>query len=721
MQRDTVFHDDVENTVDEMIARLGNDLRVGMPLGLGKPNQLINALYQRAKSNSELKLTIITALSLEKPTAKTDVEQRFLGPFLQRVFGDCPDLDYVVDMRKKRLPSNVSVKEFFFKPGAFLKNQHAQHNYISSNYTHAARDVFENGCNVAMQVIAKRKVADGHYSYSLSCNPDTGPELIELLEEAGRPHMVIGQVNSELPFMYNDAEVAADTFDVVVENKAYNTKLFGTPKLSVQTPDYLIGMQASALIKDGGTLQVGIGALGDAIVYGAQLRHQHNDVYKRVLERTGIAKRSVEIIERIGGTEPFKLGLYGATEMFVDGFIHLYKSGILKRRVYDFWALQQLINSGKVNPENLQADVFSDMESLGVRVLRTKDFDRLQFHGFFNDECSYDAGYIVAPNGDRILANVGDPEAREQLAEHCLGERLRNGIVIHGGFFLGPNDFYQSLNDMSEEERRLICMTGVYKVNQLDHNPRLYKAQRKDARFINTGVMATLNGGVVSDGLENGQVISGVGGQYNFVAMGHQLPTGRSILMVRSVREKDGVAVSNIVFNYGYLTIPRHLRDIVITEYGIAVLRSKTDSECMQAMICVADSRFQADLLAKAKENGKIPADWEVPAEYRNNTPARLNEALKEHKALGMFPAFPFGTDFTQQELDLAGALKGIKARVGGKKLPIRAILDSWKVKTIPEKAKPYLKRMDLLEPDNFQHKLVQRLLVLELKEAGKI
>jgi acyl-CoA hydrolase len=37
-----------------------------------------------------------------------------------------------------------------------------------------------------------------------------------------------------------------------------------------------------------------------------------------------------------------------------------------------------------------------------------------------------------------------------------------------------------------------------------------------------------LSGAVVSDGLDDGRVVSGVGGQYNFIAMAHQLATGRS-------------------------------------------------------------------------------------------------------------------------------------------------------------------------------------------------
>jgi acyl-CoA hydrolase len=41
-------------------------------------------------------------------------------------------------------------------------------------------------------------------------------------------------------------------------------------------------------------------------------------------------------------------------------------------------------------------------------------------------------------------------------------------------------------------------------------------------------------------------------------------------------------------------------------------------------MIKVADSRFQDELVDKAKSARKLPEDWEVPPAYRNNTPEAL-------------------------------------------------------------------------------------------------
>jgi acyl-CoA hydrolase len=143
---------------------------------------------------------------------------------------------------------------------------------------------------------------------------------------------------------------------------------------------------------------------------------------------------------------------------------------------------------------------------------------------------------------------------------------------LHGGFILGPRGFYAALRDLPESERRQFSMCGVSFLNQLDGEQQALKiAQRRHARFINSSLMVTLMGAAVSDGLADGRVISGVGGRYNFVAMAHALPDARSILTLRSTREKNSLLTSNIVWNYANATIPRHLRDIVVTEYGVPI------------------------------------------------------------------------------------------------------------------------------------------------------
>ena len=84
-------------------------------------------------------------------------------------------------------------------------------------------------------------------------------------------------------------------------------------------------------------------------------------------------------------------------------------------------------------------------------------------------------------------------------------------------------------------------MTRISHINELyggfEERERL---QRREARFFNTCMMMTALGAAVSDGLDDGRVVSGVGGQYNFVAMAHALRDGRSVLLFRATREQKG-------------------------------------------------------------------------------------------------------------------------------------------------------------------------------------
>ncbi len=201
-------------------------------------------------------------------------------------------------------------------------------------------------------------------------------------------------------------------------------------------------------------------------------------------------------------------------------------------------------------------------------------------------------------------------------------------------------------------------MMPVSFTNELYGDEDNKRRARIDARFVNNAMMATLMGAVISDGLEDGQVISGVGGQYNFVAQAFALEGARSILTVEATRQAGAKVQSNIRWRYGHETIPRHLRDIVVTEYGVADLRGKSDAEVIAAMLAVADSRFQDELMRQAKDAGKLPKHFEIPADRRDNHAERISAALKPARDAGLLPSFPFGSDFDDVEQRLIPALQ---------------------------------------------------------------
>jgi acyl-CoA hydrolase len=642
-------------SVDEaaalVAARAGPSLVLAAPLGLGKPHRLLNAIYRRAEQDRTLRLQILTALSLTPPAARGDLERRFLEPFLERHFGrDFPVLEYVAAMRAERLPPNIEVAEFYFQSGALLNVAAAQRRYASLNYTHVARAVADRGVNVVVQLVARTLDAS---RFSLSCNPDVTLDLVDELARRGAPRpLLVAEVHPDLPFLDGSAAVPAEYFDAVVEIPGTAPRLFALPRQPVSDADHAIGLHASTLVRDGGTLQIGIGALSDTLAHALALRHRRNAEYRELCAALPCSAAIEELRRRWGGLEPFRRGLYGASEMVMDGFRHLVEAGVLTRRVVD-------------------------------------DTDLMT----------------------RVEQDRGTPADLERLE--------REGQFLHGAFYLGSRDLYRWLRELPPERARGIGLTPVSHINQLyGGNEVLERVQRRNSRFCNTCMMMTALGAAVSDALESGQVVSGVGGQYNFVAMAHALEDGRSVLMLRASRRHDGRDRSNVLWRYGHTTIPRHLRDIAVTEYGIADLRDRGDEDCIKSMLAITDARFQDGLVREAKHAGKLARDFRIPDAWRDNTPDALRASLQPFRDRGLLPDYPLGSDFTGVEQRLVRALSWLQARTDTRRGRM-AILFSVLAPQAPRDDEA-LDRMGLARPSGLRERVYARLLSLALATTGR-
>ena len=231
--------------------------------------------------------------------------------------------------------------------------------------------------------------------------------------------------------------------------------------------------------------------------------------------------------------------------------------------------------------------------------------------------------------------------------------------------------------------------------------------------------MVTLLGAVVSDGLENGQVVSGVGGQYNFFAQAFALPDARAIIFVNATREEHGRTVSNIRWSYGRETIPCHLRDVVVTEYGVADLRGKPDAEVIKAMLCITDARFQAALLDEAKRAGKIDRNFVLPRGWGRNRPECISEALLPARDSGLLPDFPFGSDFTDVEQRLIPALQTLQ-QASASRLELARLAIGGALAAKPDAAdEACLSRMGVSKPKTFADRVYRALLKAALGESA--
>ncbi|WP_426144098.1 acetyl-CoA hydrolase/transferase C-terminal domain-containing protein [Pseudomonas sp. DWP3-1-2] len=634
----------IEQAVAQVIAQLPTHIHMGIPLGLGKPNRFVNALYERIKQLPDRQLTIYTALTLGRPAVGEGLKERFLQPFLERVFDDYPELDYLADLHGDSLPPNIRVQQFFMQPGSLLNSVPAQQDYISSNYSHAARDINANGLNLVAQLVARDEQRPG--TLSLSCNPDITLDLLPMIAKrraAGETVLLVGHVHADLPYMPGDSELDIEAFDFLLEDDE-RTTLFSTPNMPVGYQDHFIGLHASTLVRDGGTLQIGIGSMGDALTAALLARQADNETYRALLAELNLSDWQA-LIDLEGGVLPFVSGLYGCSEMFVNGLLVLVDAGIIRRKVYDDVIRQREANDGTL------------------------------------DEAAY-----------------------------------ADGTIVHGGFFLGPQSFYARLREFSQERMGHFNMTAISYINELYGHEELKRLQRRDARFINSVFTVTLMGAAVADQLEDGRVLSGVGGQYNFVAQAHALEGARSILILRSWREAGGEVSSNIVWDYGHTTIPRHLRDIIVTEYGIADLRGKTDAAVIEAMLNISDSRFQAGLIEKAQKIGKLPKDFRLNPRFAHNTPERLQAIAEQYSQL--FTEYPLGCDFSAQERDLLRALNWLESKFKLTEILElgKATLDAPEPSAFPTQ----LARMQLDQPQGLKEELYQRLLLAGLQNTAR-
>ncbi len=345
----------------------------------------------------------------------------------------------------------------------------------------------------------------------------------------------------------------------------------------------------------------------------------------------------------------------------------------------------------------------------------------LQRFGILQPGVGCEQNVITVAGHGSVENDLASAEVRSLLARLALGKTLTGGAVMHAAFFLGSHWMYDTLKAMDRDQRALFQMTGVSRVNQLFGAEAMDRAQRQEGRFINTTMKMTLLGAAVSDQLNDGQVVSGVGGQYNFVAMAHSLERGRSILMLRSWRGSGRRAQSNIVWEYPHATIPRHLRDIVVSEYGAVDLRSADDEGVIQKMICIADSRWQQQLRAAAVQAGKLDPAWTIPDAWRNNTPAWVRDSLRPWRDAGVIQDYPFGSDFTAEEQAIARALTFLAGRgetlLGRMGLLLSALGSMGR--SAPDE-RSMLARMQLEHPTSMRQHLDRRLLCLALKSTAR-
>lgn len=145
-------------------------------------------------------------------------------------------------------------------------------------------------------------------------------------------------------------------------------------------------------------------------------------------------------------------------------------------------------------------------------------------------------------------------------------------------------------------------------------NDPIIIASNRNLVAINTALQVDLYGNIYADMLGLGDQYSGAGGQLDF-AIGCALTNDAKFINVLSSTSNHDT-VSRIVIHPSIETnnpiapqvptVPRYLSDYVVTEYGIARLKGKTNRERAKSLISIAHPNYRALLTRQAHKSGLL-------------------------------------------------------------------------------------------------------------------
>jgi acyl-CoA hydrolase len=225
--------------------------------------------------------------------------------------------------------------------------------------------------------------ADG--TISLGTEVNVLPAAIEAVRSRGG--LVIAQLNRQVPYTYGDAVLTLDQIDYAIETDVP----LPSPPLPVRAASASIGRRVAAIVPDGATLQLGIGAVPDAVLAALGDRR----------------------------------GLSVWSEMFSDGVLALHKAGALDpgRQITASFAFgsTELYDWMDRNPAiaMLRTEITNDPARIAQRSRMTSINTALQVdlfsqanasrvHGLiysgFGGQTDFVVGALHSPGGEAIIA-----------------------------------------------------------------------------------------------------------------------------------------------------------------------------------------------------------------------------------------------------------------------------------------------------------------------------
>lgn len=118
---------------------------------------------------------------------------------------------------------------------------------------------------------------------------------------------------------------------------------------------------------------------------------------------------------------------------------------------------------------------------------------------------------------------------------------------------------------------------------------------------INSAVEVDLTGQVCADSVGT-RIISGVGGQHDFMYGGSLSEGGKTFIAIPSATEKGHSKIKAILSPGAGVVTTRHMIQHIVTEYGVAALRGRNLAERARALISIAHPTAREELERAACE-----------------------------------------------------------------------------------------------------------------------
>ncbi|MEQ2676865.1 acetyl-CoA hydrolase/transferase C-terminal domain-containing protein [Enterocloster citroniae] len=209
---------------------------------------------------------------------------------------------------------------------------------------------------------------------------------------------------------------------------------------------------------------------------------------------------------------------------------------------------------------------------------------------------------------DAIARNLMDKKdlgVHSETLTEAMMELVQAGVINNSRKTLNPGICIGAQAAGSERFYEFIDHHPLFAVYPVDYvNDPYVVGQNYKQTSINSCMEVDLKGQVNSETV-GGRQYSGIGGQLDHVRGSQLSEGGKSILALNSTAKNHTISKIVPYFAPGNITtISRYDVQYIVTEYGVADLKYKTERQRAEALIAIAHPKFRDELKAKAAEMG---------------------------------------------------------------------------------------------------------------------